>query len=123
MDRLADKYLRAVSFFAPGKVVSVLWGRLRDFEEYLYILADEIPQMAERVLGRRCRIGVSRTAGSPNALHTACCEAMEALRQGDRTHSSSATRSLRSRGERRCAGGRWRRWTSAIWTRTSPWYP
>lgn len=85
VDRLAGKYLRAVSFFAPGKVVSVLWGRPRDFEEHLYILADEIPQMAERVLGRRCRVGVSRTSSGPNALHTAYCEAMEALRQGDRT--------------------------------------
>ena len=60
VDRLAGKYLRAVSFFAPGKVVSVLWGRPRDFEEHLYILADEIPQMAERVLGRRCRVGGRR---------------------------------------------------------------
>ena len=61
VDTLAAKYLRSVSFFASGrKVISVLLGNPSDFEEYLHILADEIPQMAARVLGRRCRIGVSR---------------------------------------------------------------
>lgn len=89
VDRLAARYLRCVSFFAPGKVISVLMGSPSDFEEYLYILADEIPQMAERVLGRRCRIGISRMAGTLNALHDAYCEAMEALRQGDRSQSGA----------------------------------
>ena len=89
VDRLTEKYLRGASFFALGKVVSVLLGGPSDFEKYLYILADEIPQMAERVLGIRCRIGVSRMAGSLNALHDAYCEAMEALRQGDRSQSGA----------------------------------
>lgn len=89
VDRLAGKYLRSASFFAPGKVVTVLWGKPSDFEEYLYILADEIPQMAERVLGRRCRIGVSRPAGGVAALHDAYCEAVEALRQGDRAQAGA----------------------------------
>ena len=83
VDRLAAKYLRSAHFFASGKVVSVLLGTPSDFEEYLHILADEIPQMADRVLNRRCRIGVSRTVGSLTALHSAYREAMEALRQGD----------------------------------------
>ena len=85
VDRLAGKYLRSVSFFTAGKVASVLLGNQSDFEEYLHILADEIPQMAERVLGRQCRIGVSRTAAALTGLHGAYREAMEALRQGDRT--------------------------------------
>lgn len=89
VDQLAAKYLRCVSFFAPGKVISVLLGNPSDFEEYLYILVDEIPQMAERVLNKRCRIGVSRMAGSLNALHDAYREAMEALRQGDRTEAGA----------------------------------
>ena len=85
VDKLAGRYLRCASFSAPGKVVSVLLGQPPDFEDRLYILADEIPQMAERVLGRRCRIGVSRMAAPLNALHDAYCEAMDALRQGDRS--------------------------------------
>lgn len=87
VDRLAARYLRSSSFFAPGKVVSVLLGAPSEFEEYLYSLADEISQMAGRVLDRRCRIGVSRAAGSLNALHDAYREAMEALRQGDRAEA------------------------------------
>lgn len=89
VDRLAGKYLRSASFFASGKVVSVLLGEPSDFEEYLYILADEIPQMADRVLGQRCRIGVSRMAGTLNGLHDAYQEAMEALCQGDKSQSGA----------------------------------
>lgn len=89
VDRLAGKYLHCVSFFVSGKVVSVLLGEPSDFGEYLYILADEIPQMADRVLGRRCRIGVSRMTGTLNSLHDAYREAMEALRQGDKSQSGA----------------------------------
>lgn len=89
VDRLAAKYLRSVSFFASGKVITVLLGNLSDFDEYLHILTDEIPQMAIRVLGKRCRIGVSRTAHALTALHKAYREAMEALRQGDRTEGGA----------------------------------
>ena len=89
VDRLASKYLRSVSFFASGKVISVLMGNPSDFEEYLHILADEIPQMAARVLGTRCRIGVSRVVSALTGLHGAYREAMEALRQGDRSESGA----------------------------------
>ncbi|WP_191397780.1 response regulator [Flavonifractor sp. An306] len=89
VDRLAAKYLRGVSFFSSGKVISVLLGNPSDFDEYLHILADEIPQMAERVLGCRCRIGVSRPARALTALHQAYREAMEVLRQGDRTEGGA----------------------------------
>lgn len=89
VDALAGKYLRSVSFFASGKVISVLLGNPSDFEEYLHILADEIPQMASRVLGKRCRIGVSRAVHGLNALHDAYRQAMEALRQGDRSESGA----------------------------------
>ena len=84
VDRLAAKYLRSVSFFSGGKVVSVLLGNPSDFEEYLHILADEIPQMARRVLEGRCRIGVSRMVRALTDLHSAYREAVEAMRQGDR---------------------------------------
>ena len=83
VDQLAAKYLRCVSFYTSGKVVSVLMGSPSDFSEYLHILADEIPQMAERVLGSQCRIGVSRMVHTLTALHDAYREAMDALRQGD----------------------------------------
>ncbi len=89
INTLAAKYLRGVAFFASGKVISVLLGNPSDFEEYLHILADEIPQMASRVLNKRCRIGVSRAVHSLTALHEAYRQAMEALRQGDRTEGGA----------------------------------
>ncbi|HJD21621.1 MAG TPA: response regulator [Candidatus Gemmiger faecigallinarum] len=87
VDRLAAKYLRSVSFFSGGRVVSVLLGNRSDFAEYLHILADEIAQMAARVLGCGCRIGVSRAAPELTGLHAAYREAMEALRQVDPAES------------------------------------
>lgn len=89
VNTLTSKYLRGVNFFSSGKVISVLLGNPSDFDEYLHILADEIPQMAARVLGQRCRIGVSRQTRSLGSLHDAYREAMEALRQGDRTESGA----------------------------------
>ena len=83
VNRLASKYLRSVSFYTSGKVVSVLLGNPSDFTEYLHILADEIPQMADRVLGSECHIGVSRMVNSLATLHGAYREAMDALRQGE----------------------------------------
>ena len=70
-------------------LISVLLGNASDFDEYLHILADELPQMAERVLGRRCRIGVSRMVRGLSELHGAYREAMEALRQGDRSEGGA----------------------------------
>ena len=67
----------------------MLLGNPSDFDEYLHILADEIPQVASRVLGRRCRIGVSRTVRSLTELHGAYREAMEALRQSDMAESGA----------------------------------
>ena len=89
VDRLAAKYLRGVSFFSAGKVVTVLMGNPSDFEEYLHILADEVTQTAERALGGRCRVGVSRMVSSLTGLHRAYREAMEVLRQGDRSEGGA----------------------------------
>lgn len=89
VDRLAAQYFRSASFFAPGKAVTVLLGFSAEFEESLYILAGEVPQMARRALGRRCRMGVSRTVHALSDLPDAYREAMEALRQGDRTEDGA----------------------------------
>ncbi|MBU3819228.1 MAG: helix-turn-helix domain-containing protein, partial [Candidatus Faecalibacterium intestinavium] len=83
VDDLASKYLRSVSFFSGGRVICVLLGNRSDFEEYLHILADEICQIADRVLGCRCRIGVSRMTAELSRLHGAYREAMEAMQKAD----------------------------------------
>ncbi len=83
VDDLAAKYLRSVSFFSGGRVIGVLLGNRSDFEEYLHILADEICQIADRVLGLCCRIGVSRMVPELSGLHSAYREAMEALMKAD----------------------------------------
>ena len=45
--------------------------------------------MAERALGGRCRIGISRMVHTLSGLHGAYREAMEALRQGDRNEGGA----------------------------------
>ncbi len=81
VETLAEKYLRHVSFFSCGKVVTLLMGNPSDFEEYLHILGDEIIQVAQRVLRCRGAVGVSRETDRLAGLHTAYREAVEALSQ------------------------------------------
>lgn len=78
IETLAGKYLRHAVFYTPGKVVAVLMGNASDYEEYLHILADEILQTANRVLGRRGSVGVSRRTERLSGLHAAYREAAEA---------------------------------------------
>ena len=66
-------------------MVTVLLGNPSDFDEYLHILADELPQVAQRAMDGRCRVGVSRMVRTLSSLHGAYREAVEALRQGDQS--------------------------------------
>ncbi len=79
VDMILKKYLRHVSFYSCGKVVSVLAGNPSDFEEYLHILTSELLQMSERVLQLHCSIGVSREIDGFAGLHGGYREAMDAL--------------------------------------------
>lgn len=88
VDVLAGKYLRHASFFSCGKVVTLLLGNPSDFEEYLHILGEELTQVAERVLGCRCTVGVSRVTDHFAELHTAYREAVEAIRYAEPGESS-----------------------------------
>lgn len=89
VDTVAAKYLRHSCFFSLGRVIAVLLGNLSDFDEYLHILADEIPQTASRVLGLSCCLGVSRVTDRLTGLHDAYREAMEALRSRDPQESGA----------------------------------
>lgn len=83
VERVSGKYLRHFSFFSGGRVVAVLMGNPSDFDEYLHILADEICQMADRVLDCRCNVGVSRPTQFLTELNNAYRKALEALRQSE----------------------------------------
>ena len=124
VDKLAAKYLRSVSFFSGGRVITVLLGNRSDFEEYLHILADEIPQMADRVLGCQCRIGVSRMTPELSRLHAAYRKRWKPCSRPTRPRGacgSSATCSRRCGAGAGCATGRWRPSTSIIWKPTCRW--
>lgn len=76
---IVDKYLHQFSFFSGGKVISLLMGSSADFEQYLYILTNELVQMSERIMKLYCNIGISRETDSLAMLHGAYRQAVEAL--------------------------------------------
>lgn len=79
VEQVSAKYLRHFVFFARGRVVALLMGNPSDFEEYLHILADEICQVAERVLDKRANIGISRATPLMAELNVCYRKAVEAL--------------------------------------------
>lgn len=79
VEMIAAKYLHHASFFACGRVVTLLQGNPSDFEEYLHILTNELTQMTERVLHRHCRLGISGQTDKLSMLHSAYREALDAM--------------------------------------------
>lgn len=88
VELILKKYIKYASFYAEGKVVSLLMGTERTFENYLHILADDISQSVERIMNYRCTIGISRIVSELSGVHECYQEAMNALRyvaETDRT--------------------------------------
>ena len=85
--QIANKYLRHFVFYCCGRAVAVLLGNSSDFEEYLHILADEICQLAERALGRRASVGVSRELARFSDLNDAYRQAVEAMHTAEEDES------------------------------------
>ena len=79
LEQLSGKYLRSYAFYAAGSLVALLMGNPSDFEEYLHILADEFCQLADRALGLRCCVGISRPVGQLSELNQCYRKAAEAL--------------------------------------------
>ena len=72
------KYLRHGSFYSNGRVVSLLVASPADFAYYQHILAEEISQMAGRVMDLRCQIGLSHQGTDLAALNLLYRRAVEA---------------------------------------------
>ena len=68
-DLILDKYLQHVSFFANGRVVTLLHGTLRTLEKYLHIAVEDISQSVRRIMNCQASIGISRISDDILNLH------------------------------------------------------
>lgn len=80
IDTILEKYIRHVSFYSGGKVISLLIAPEPDTEKFLHIIVEEIAQSVRRIMKMSCRIGVGRSVGSLSHVHEAYIEAMSAIR-------------------------------------------
>lgn len=79
IDMILRQYMKHVSFYTQGKVVTLLMGSKEQFDKYLHILVQDIIQSVKRIMELSCLIGVSRPVESLFGLHEAYSEAMNAM--------------------------------------------
>ncbi|MBO4638051.1 MAG: response regulator [Clostridiales bacterium] len=79
LDIIFKKYLKHVSFFTDGRVVTLLYGTKRTLEKYLHIAVEDISQSVNRIMDCGCTIGISRIGDSITGLHELYAEAMNAI--------------------------------------------
>ncbi|MBS6646465.1 MAG: response regulator [Clostridiaceae bacterium] len=79
VNSILKKYVQFGSVISKGKVISVISAVGRDLGKYIHILVTEILQSAERILGLKCRIGVSRDFSAVFMSGVAYSEAVAAM--------------------------------------------
>lgn len=79
VDSILKKYMQYGSICSGGKLISVVSAVGRDAGKYIHILVTEIAQSAERILGLKTRIGVSREFSEIAVGGAAYSEALAAM--------------------------------------------
>lgn len=82
VDMILKKYVSYYSFYMDGRIVSLLFATRGAFDKYLHIMVGDIVQSAERILGMKCNIGISRMQEHLMGCHEAYYDAMSALSYG-----------------------------------------
>ncbi len=77
--RILRKYVRHVSFYTDGRVISLLTATHAGLEKYLHIAVEDISQSVKRIMNLSSSIGVSRIVAEIGRLHEAYIEAMDAI--------------------------------------------
>ncbi|NBK92252.1 response regulator [bacterium 1XD21-13] len=73
------KYIRYISFYTEGRIVSLLTGTRTSLTKYLHIIVEDISQSVKRIMNLTASIGVSRMVPGLGHCHEAYLEAMDAL--------------------------------------------
>lgn len=99
VDSILMKYVKHVSFYSEGRVISLLIASQAGFDKYLHIAVGEIAQSVKRIMNYSCLIGVSRTAAGLSGVHEAYMEAMNAIQYSKRNRTEVSFISDIERGE------------------------
>lgn len=87
IDFILKKYIRHVSFYSEGRVISLLIASQSGFDKYLHIAVGEITQSVKRIMNFSCLIGVSRSVQGLSNVHEAYIEAMNAIQYSKRNRT------------------------------------
>lgn len=79
IDLILKKYVKHISFYMEGRVVSLLMATQAGFDKYLHIIVEDIAQSVKRIMGLSSLIGVSRVVAGLSLLHETYVEAMNAI--------------------------------------------
>lgn len=88
IDIILKKYVKHVSFYIEGRVVSLLMATKAGFDKYLHIIVEDIAQSVKRIMKLSSLIGVSRSVGMLVNLHDAYIEAMNAISYSEKNQTS-----------------------------------
>jgi len=84
VEQILEKYVKHVSFYIEGRVVTFLQASQNRFDKYLHIIVEEIAQSVRRIMNCEAQIGVSRVAEKLTDAHEAYVEAMNVIRYAKR---------------------------------------
>ena len=79
VDMILGKYVRHVSCYLKGEVISILAATASGFNKYLHILSEEIVQSVERILKLNCLVGISRSVRRLTDCRECYLEAVNAV--------------------------------------------
>ena len=89
VEQIFEKYVKHVSFYMEGRVVTLLQASPTRLDKYLHIIVEEISQSVKRIMGCEARVGVSRVTDKLSGAHEAYVEAMNAIRYSKRNGIST----------------------------------
>lgn len=89
VEQILEKYVKHVSFFMEGRVVTFLQETPKRLEKYLHIIVEEISQSVKRIMDCEAWVGVSRITDKLLGAHEAYVEAMNAIRYSKRNGIST----------------------------------
>ena len=89
VELILEKYVKHVSFYIEGRVVTFLQASSARLDKYLHIIVEEIAQSVSRIMGQEAQIGVSRIADKLSGAHEAYVEAMNVIRYSKRNSVST----------------------------------
>ncbi len=88
IDMILRKYIKHSSFYANGRIISLLMTTQKGFDKYLHILVEDIIQSVKQIMGMSCSVGLSRVITELSNCHEAYLEASNAISYSKKRESN-----------------------------------